>query len=359
MLLAAVAADDARVVVIFYVQGVPGLSLQLFLPFGEGALHLHEVEGHLDHVDHEAVCLHVGEGDHLVEDLVLALGDVFQCAVRRRHRAFADREAVIEIQHVALEFHQILMRLRAVGIVVDAVGHGQGGIGAWQPLILGDKGDDVLAEAVHPHVQPEAQDVLDLLAHLGIGHVQIRLLFGKDMEIILVELCVVFPCAALEHARPVVRRQAAAAARPLALAPVVIVVVRVVLALPAFEEPSVLVRGVVDDQVHKHPHPARVRAVEHLAEDVEIAVVGVDVHIVGNIIAVVGVRRREERRKPDCVNVQGFDVVQLLQHAPQIADAVAVSVAKAARPDLIDGHLLVPIAFCHVRFPSFFLMRSL
>ena len=56
---AAVAADNARMVVVFNVQSVPCLALQFFLPIGKGALHLAQVERRLDHVGHEAVRLHV------------------------------------------------------------------------------------------------------------------------------------------------------------------------------------------------------------------------------------------------------------------------------------------------------------
>ena len=56
-----------------------------------------------------------------------------------------------------------------------------------------------------------------------------------------------------------------------------------------------LVGGVVYHEVHKDTQTSLVSAVKHLLKDVEFAVVGVDVFVVGNIVAVVGVRGRVER----------------------------------------------------------------
>ena len=57
--LVTVAADYARMIVIFDVQRVPAAPGQLILPVAEGALHLDEIEWQLHHVYHKAVRLHV------------------------------------------------------------------------------------------------------------------------------------------------------------------------------------------------------------------------------------------------------------------------------------------------------------
>ena len=148
---------------------------------------------------------------------------------------------------------------------------------------------------------------------------------------------------------PVVRRQALPpdVARG---APVIIVVIGIVAALAALLEPVVLIRGVVDDEIHKYAHSASVRLLQHRLEDVEVAEIGVYVHVVGDVIAVVGVRRGVERGEPYRVCVQALYIIQLAQHAPQVADAVAVPVAEAARPYLVYDHLLVPLLSCHSVF---------
>ena len=118
--------------------------------------------------------------------------------------------------------------------------------------------------------------------------------------------------------------------------------VRAVLRLAALLEPRVLIRAVVHDKIHEHPQAALMRAVEHLTEHVKVAVIRVNVHIIGNVVPVIGVRRWVQGREPDRVHVQALYIIQLRQYAPQIADAVSIAVAEAARPDMIHGHLLIP-----------------
>lgn len=122
-------------------------------------------------------------------------------------------------------------------------------------------------------------------------------------------------------------------------------------ALPALPEPEMLIRGVVDDQIHEYPQTAPVRLVEKAAENVKIAEFRVDIHIIGDIIAVIGIRGRENGREPDSVHIETFYIVKLLYNAEEITDTVSVAVAEAARPYLIDGHFLVPIFACHRTIP--------
>ena len=116
--------------------------------------------------------------------------------------------------------------------------------------------------------------------------------------------------------------------------------------LPALLKPGMLVRGVVDNQVHKDPHAHLMCAVQHLSEEIQVAVIGMDVHVVRDVIAEVRIRRRIDRRKPDRIDPEAFDVVQLLQHPVQVSDAVTVSVVETADPDLVNHHLSVPLRFC-------------
>ena len=67
----------------------------------------------------------------------------------------------------------------------------------------------------------------------------------------------------------------------------------------------------VDDKIHENAQTALVRPVKHLLEHLKIAEVGVNVFVVGYIVAVVCVRRRVQGRKPYAVNVQRGNVVEL------------------------------------------------
>ena len=344
--LAAVAADDPGMVVVFDVQGGPGLALELLLPVGEGFFHLSQAEGAADHVGGQTVGLHVGKADHLVQHLLLPLGHIAQGGLRRGHGALSHGEAVVGVQHLPLEFPQIIMHGGEVGIVFHAVGHGDRREAVRQTLRLGDEGHHILPEAVHPQIQPEAQDILHLPAHLGIGHVQIRLLFGEEMEIVFVQPLVIFPGAALKEAGPVVGGTALAP-DGLARAPDVVVVIGVVLPLFALQEPGVLVGAVVHHQIHEDPQSPGVGALQHLLEELQIPVIRVDVFVIRDVVAEVRVGRGIEGGEPDGVHPQALDIVQLGEHAPEIADPVPVAVAEAAGPDLIDRHFLVPLCPCH------------
>ena len=89
------------------------------------------------------------------------------------------------------------------------------------------------------------------------------------------------------------------------------------------------------------------RAVEHVFEYLQISEIRMDAFVIGYVIAVVGVGGGIKGREPYAVDIERGNVVQLRQNAPQIADTVAVAVAEAPRPYLIDSHLLVPAFFLH------------
>ncbi len=117
------------------------------------------------------------------------------------------------------------------------------------------------------------------------------------------------------------------------------------------QEPGVLVGGVVGDQVDHHPDAAGVRLGDQPVEVVEGAEDGVDVGVVGDVVAEVGHRRRVERRQPDGVHPQrpGGAVVQVVEPGRdpgQVAHAVAVRVGEAARVDLVDDPVPPPVGCC-------------
>ena len=354
---APVTADNPRMIVILYIQRVPGLALQLLLPVGKGPLHLPQVELRLDHIRHEAVRFHVRERDHLVQHLLRSLRNIAQRDVRRGQGTLPHRETVVVVQHIMLEFLQVFVRLRLIGVIAVSVCNGQLRVGIRKPRRFADVGNHILTEAVHAHVEPESHDPLDLFPDLRVGHIQIGLFFGKQVQIILVQELVIFPRAAFKHAGPVVRRIALAPADP-AVAPDIVVVIGIVVRPSALLEPGVLVRGMVHHQIHENPHSHSVGAVEHLAEGIQGSVIPVNVHVVRNIIAEIRIRRRVDRGKPDRVHAKALDIVQLLQNAEKVTNAVAVSVTEAAHPDLVNRHFLVPLCFrqSNHHLPSDFLL---
>jgi len=237
--------------------------------------------------------------------------------------------------------------VRAVRVEAHAAGarHAEAVLG--QALGLGDERDHVLAKAIHSAIEPEAHDLLDLVTHGGVVHVEVWLTLGKDVQVVLLENLVVLPCVALEQAVPVVGRVHAAVQPHAPLAPEVVVVIPAERVLPALLKPRVLGRCVVDHEIHDHPEAAGVRLRDDLVKHLERTVLGVDVAVVGDVVAVVRVWRGVERREPDARHAEALDVVELAEHAPEVADAVTVTVAEAPRPDLVEHHVLVPAVPLH------------
>ena len=153
---------------VFHVKCVPALAVHLCLPFGEGLFELYKVKRTLEKVGDEAVGLHVGKVYHHVEHLVLALAHIAKRDLRLHARSLADGEAVVKIKHVALELGKIVVDLRQIGVILHARCRRELYLCARQTVGLGDVGYNVLAEAVHAHVEPEAHYILDLFAHLGV-----------------------------------------------------------------------------------------------------------------------------------------------------------------------------------------------
>ncbi len=123
-------------------------------------------------------------------------------------------------------------------------------------------------------------------------------------------------------------------------------------------EPGVLVGGVVDDQLDHDLHVALVGGVEELLEVVERAVGGVDVDVVGDVVAVVAQGRGEEGQEPEAGDAEVLEVVEAGDQAGEVADAVAVGVLEGADVQLIDDRVFVPervggaAGFLHVRVAS-------
>ena len=69
---------------------------------------------------------------------------------------------------------------------------------------------------------------------------------------------------------------------------------------------------------------------------------GMNVGVVGDVVAVVAQRRGAEGQKPDRRDAQIFQVIELLRQAAEIADAVGDAVEKGAHVNFIDDRVFVP-----------------
>ena len=83
-----------------------------------------------------------------------------------------------------------------------------------------------------------------------------------------------------------------------------------------------LVARVIDDEVHDDLDAARVQRRDHLVEILERAEERVDVLVVADVVAVVILRALVEGREPHDVHAELGEMVDPLQDAAQVADAV-------------------------------------
>ena len=160
---------------------------------------------------------------------------------------------------------------------------------------LRDEVDDVHAEAVHAAVEPPAHHVVHGLADFGVFPVEVGLFAGKHVQVELLGLLVPLPAGAAEGGVPVVGFGAAFAglqALHLAgVAPDVPIALGVLARGAGFEEPFVLVARVVDDEVHDEADAVGVEFFDEFVEVVEGAEHRFDVAVVGDVVAVVVLRR--------------------------------------------------------------------
>ena len=324
------------------VHAVPGLALQLHLPAVEDFPHLRQrraVVAPLAQLRAVVQRVVVLEGEDHVQ-LAAVVGGVadglFGCAARLAHG-----QQVVLVQHALAHLAQVAVgRLRvlvaALAVAVDLAGpHG-----AVVEVLLADHGNHVHAEAVHTLVAPPGHHVVDLVAHLRVGPVEVGLLAAEQVQVILAGGLVELPRALGEVGAPVVRR----AAVRLGIAPDVVVAVGIVAALAALHEPRMLVRGVIDHQVHHQLHAAGVNALQHAVKIGHGAEFLHDVAVIRDVVAVVIIGRGEERAEPQHRDAQILQIVQMLGDTVQVADAVPIGIGKAARIDLIDHRFLPPCA---------------
>ncbi len=200
-------------------------------------------------------------------------------------------------------------------------------------------GDGVEAQAVDAALQPEVEDAEDGLVDGEVVVVEVGLVRVEAVPVKGVGDRVPGPVGQLE----VLEDDAGFLEAVARVAPDVEVAFGAARRRTAGAlEPRVLVGGVVDDQFGDDAQAAAMGLVEQTLEVVEGAVDGVDAGIVGDVVAVVAQRRRVERQQPEGRDAQVLQVIELLDNAGEIADAVAVAVAEGADVQLVDDGVLVP-----------------
>ena len=112
--------------------------------------------------------------------------------------------------------------------------------------------------------------------------------------------------------------------------------------LPRRLKPRVLIGRVIDDELGDDPDLAPVRFLDEAIEVVQCSVGGVDVLVVGDVVAVVLERRRIEGQQPERIDAEPLEIRELARQAGKVTDTVRRAVEKRPHVRLIDDRVLVP-----------------
>lgn len=194
------------------------------------------------------------------------------------------------------------------------------------------------AEAIDAALEPEAESVVHGCYDVGIAPVEVWLFGQEAVHVILLRLFVPGPGGAAKHGGPVVGHGAIW----FGVAPDVPIAFGIVARAAGFQEPGVLVGGVVGYKVENNFEAALLGFVQQAVEGGQIAKHGVDIAVVGDIVAEVGHGAGEDGRNPDGVDAEIDQIVEPVDDALQVADAVAGAVLKAAGVDLVEDGRLPP-----------------
>ena len=211
-----------------------------------------------------------------------------------------------------------------------------------RPLIgarrLDEERHGVDAKAAQSMLEPEADRLCDLVAYLGVRHIQVRLVGVEAVHVPPLDLFVECPVRVLlvreDHVAGLLVR--------LLVAPDVEVVKRRVPAAAGSPEPGMLVRGVVHDEVGDHADTALARRPHDVDEVAVRPEPRVDAVEVGDVVAVVALAGRHERHQPDAVDAEPPQVVDPLAQPWQVAAAVTVRVEEGLDVEAVENGVLPP-----------------
>ena len=208
--------------------------------------------------------------------------------------------------------------------------------------LLDQERDGIHPEPGQPELQPEADDLVDLVPHQRVVDVQVGLVRVEAMHVPTPGGAVVGPDALLlageDHALVRVRW--------LLVGPDVEVAVDR-MPLPCLLEPGMVDRRVVDHEVGDHADPAFARDPHQLNQVAQRPVLLGDPVEVGDVVAVVAFGRGVDRHQPQAGDAEPGEVVDALRQAVEVADAVAVAVEERGGVDAVDDRVLPPqVAGC-------------
>jgi len=216
-------------------------------------------------------------------------------------------------------------------------------------VVFHERAGHIDAKAARAEIEPVRHDFLQLRAHrlrsrridrLLPRHLRIGLgkpVVERRLEMEKVGHVVGVARRPADHDLEVGRKP-----RPHAVRPDVPIGILVSLVALRLAKPRALVGRVPGHEVEHHADAAPLRLGEERAQVVVGAVARGDFVEIGHVVARVAERRFETRAQPQPGHAQLLQVGQLLDDAAQVADPVAVGIAKRLRVDLIEDGVFEP-----------------
>ena len=122
-----------------------------------------------------------------------------------------------------------------------------------------------------------------------------------------------------------------------------------------------LVAGMIGHEIDHYFNIASVRFLDQFFEVIKRTENRINITIVRHIVAHISLRRWIKRRKPNCIDakriVAALNIIKLIDHAAQVADAIAIRILKRSRIDLIKSVNVAPF-FCH-NYPLLFIILKI
>ncbi|MNN62844.1 hypothetical protein D3C81_1781770 [compost metagenome] len=161
--------------------------------------------------------------------LAASVADIIQRLLRPEARRLPDSHNIVEVQHLVMQILQQRVDMREVREhIIGAHGCRSAGIQCIRvALRLHDMGNRVKPEAVNAFFEPPLYHFMQLVDHRRVLPVQIGLIFGVQMQVILIRPGIKLPYRAAEIGFPVVRGAAV-----FAFPPYIVISLRIVLRAP-------------------------------------------------------------------------------------------------------------------------------
>ena len=112
-----------------------------------------------------------------------------------------------------------------------------------------------------------------------------------------------------------------------------------------------LIRGVIDDQLGDDAQAALVGGLHEVPEILHRPVGGIDVAVIGDVVAVVAQGRGIERHDPERRDAEIADVIEFLGQALEIADPVIRRIEERLDVNLVDDGVTVPLRIAAIDHP--------